>query len=244
MLELHAGRCARETVAEQGGLASGVPVAEGRSECATAEGWSGAWGGGGASQGGSVSVPADRPVWDSGQGGRSVGLGNLPTQRVLAPAIPEQPPCQGVHKQKCAVERPVQEGWAAGPLHRKRYQGVLPLWRLANFSLHGPGSVTPGESGHEGPKIVMQVDSGLAKRGIPACDQRPALQALQARPSPLRVRKTTEPQAEACGTCVRPSDAERPRSVPPCTKQAPPVLARPSQGQGRRGQGLTAVRGE
>ena len=43
MLELHAGRCARETVAEQGGLASGVPAAEGRSECVTVgvKGWAG-----------------------------------------------------------------------------------------------------------------------------------------------------------------------------------------------------------
>jgi hypothetical protein len=42
-LELEEGRCPRETVAEQGGLASGVPAAEGRSECVTVgvKGWAG-----------------------------------------------------------------------------------------------------------------------------------------------------------------------------------------------------------
>jgi len=54
---------------------------------------------------GCVCSPTDRPVLGSGQGGSSVGFGDPLVYRALAPAVPAQPPRQGVQKLKCAAVR-------------------------------------------------------------------------------------------------------------------------------------------
>jgi len=63
--ERQEGHCTRETVAQEGGLASGVPAGEEGSECATVERRGGAWGGGFELQGRATCVAADRPVFST-----------------------------------------------------------------------------------------------------------------------------------------------------------------------------------
>ena len=86
-----------------GVAAAGVARAEGRSECVTVgvKGWAGERG-----------MQAARRIRVRSRGPASFGLGpwrklcwvwRPSGYRALAPAVPAQPPRQGVHKQKCAV---------------------------------------------------------------------------------------------------------------------------------------------
>ena len=101
VLEREEAAARGETVAQQGGRSAGTPAAEKRSGFATAEGRAALWGGGDELRGGFVSVPVDRRVLKSGQGGRFVGFGDPLTQRVPAPAVPSKLPCQGIQRGKC-----------------------------------------------------------------------------------------------------------------------------------------------
>ena len=63
-----------------------------------------------------MSVPSDRPVLGSDQGGRSVGFGDPLAQRASAQVVAGQPPCQGVQKVKCAPDQGEREMRLARPM--------------------------------------------------------------------------------------------------------------------------------
>jgi len=110
--ERQEGHCTRETVAQEGGLASGVPAGEEGSECATVEGRIGVcnsgkerWGVGRwirAAGKGYVRGSGPASFFDPGQRGGSLGFGDLLAQRAPTPAVPHERPAQPVQKLKCA----------------------------------------------------------------------------------------------------------------------------------------------